>query len=249
MRSANEGLVTLSQQQAVEGLLADLRRRLAEAADPERAPRMQAYMKSSMPFRGVSAVPLRKICREVFAEHRLPDRASWEHAVRTLWDDATYREERYAAVSLSEHRFYREHQDPAALALYHHLVVTGAWWDLVDGVAAHQVGRILRGDPDAVTPVVRSWAREDDLWVRRTAVLCQLGSKTDTDTDLLEDVLTANLEGSPYGDRFFIRKAVGWALREFGRTDPAWVRAFVAAHEAELSGLSRREALRNLPAV
>lgn len=249
MHAQDEGLVTLSQQPPEEGLVADLRRRLATAADPERAPRMQAYMKSDMPFRGVSAVPLRKICREVFAEHPLPDRTSWERAVRTLWDDATYREERYAAVALCEHRLYTEHQDAEALPLYHHLVVTGAWWDLVDGVASHQVGRILRADPATVAPVVRSWAREDDLWVRRTAVLCQLGSKAETDTELLEDVLAANLEGSAYGGRFFIRKAVGWALREYAKTDPAWVRAFVTAHESELSGLSRREALRNLPKV
>jgi 3-methyladenine DNA glycosylase AlkD len=210
---------------------------------------MRAYMKSAMPFRGVSAEPLRRICREVFAEHGLPDRGSWEHAVRLLWDTAAYREERYAAIALCEQRPYRGYQDLATLELYHHLVVTGAWWDLVDPLASHQLGQILRRDRTRVSPVVRAWAREDDLWVRRASVLCQLGSKADTDTDLLADVLVANLEGSPYGREFFIRKAVGWALREYAKTDPTWVRAFVVAHEAELSGLSRREALRHLDAV
>jgi 3-methyladenine DNA glycosylase AlkD len=230
----------------VDLLVTDLRERIAEAADPERAPAMQAYMKSSLPFRGVSAVPLRKICRSVFDRHRLEDRVSWESAVLTLWDRAAFREERYAAVALTGHRFYRAFQDAGTLELYHHLVVTGAWWDLVDDVAVHRVGPILRADPDTVTPMIRAWARDDHLWVRRTAVLCQLASKAGTDTDLLDDVLSANLEGSKHGREFFIRKAIGWALREYAKTDPDWVRAFVHTHAGEMSGLSRREALKHL---
>lgn len=236
----------MSQAAAVAGLIADLRARIAEAADPERAPQMQAYMKSAMPFRGVSAVPLRRICRAVLDAHRLADRASWERAVLTLWDEAAFREERYAAIALSGHRYYRELQDAGTLELYHHLVVTGAWWDLVDDVAIHRVGPILRADPTRVGPVVRAWARDEDLWVRRTAILCQRASKAATDTDLLADVLTANLEGTLHGHEFFIRKAVGWALREYARTDPDWVLAYVDAHAGELSGLSRREALKHL---
>ncbi|HSJ20815.1 MAG TPA: DNA alkylation repair protein, partial [Nocardioidaceae bacterium] len=107
----------------------------------------------------------------------------------------------------------------------------------------------LRADPAAVTPVIRGWARDEDLWLRRTAVLAQLKSKADTDTALLDEVLVANLEGSRHGRDFFIRKAVGWALREYARTDPAWVRSFVDAHAGELSGLTRREALKHVRAV
>jgi 3-methyladenine DNA glycosylase AlkD len=246
MHSAREDRVTLSQEGPVDHLVTDLRDRVAVAADPERAPAMQAYMKSSMPFRGVSAVPLRKICRGVFDRDRLEDRASWESAVLTLWDRAAFREERYAAVALTAHRFYRDFQDAGTLGLYRHLVVTAAWWDLVDDVAVHRVGPILRTDPDTVTPVIRAWARDDDLWVRRTAVLCQLASKTATDPDLLDDVLSANLEGTKHGREFFIRKAIGWALREYAKTDPDWVTAYVEAHAGEMSGLSRREALKHV---
>lgn len=236
----------MSQADPVAELVDDLRGRIAEAADPERAPGMQAYMKSVMPFRGVSAVPLRRICRTVLDAHLLPDRATWERAVRALWDEASYREERYAAIALTGHRHYRGFQDAAALDLYRHLVVTGAWWDLVDDVAVHRVGPVLRSDPATVAPAMRAWARDDDLWVRRTAVLCQLASKAATDTALLADVLAANLDGSPHGREFFIRKAVGWALREYAKTDPDWVLAFVAEHDADLSGLTRREALKHL---
>ena len=121
-------------------------------------------------------------------------------------------------------------------------MVTGAWWDHVDEVASHLVGGVLAGHRVEVTPVMRAWAVDDDLWVRRTAVLCQLNHKADTDTDLLHDVIEANLD-----DRsFWLRKAIGWALREYSRTDPDWVRAEVDQLGDRLSGLSRREATRHL---
>ena len=89
-----------------------------------------------------------------------------------LWDEATHREERYAATAIARHRTARAWQDPDALDLYRHLVVTGAWWDHLDEVASHLVGGVLAGHRDDVTPVMRAWAVDDDLWVRRTAVLC-----------------------------------------------------------------------------
>lgn len=246
VRSANEGPVTLSQPGSVTDLVDDLREQLAEAGDPGRAPQMQAYMKSAMPFRGVSAQPLKVICRRVLDDHPLPDRSAWERAVRTLWDEAAFREERYAALAVAGHRRYRAFQDSSTLELYRHLVVTGAWWDLVDDIAVHRVGPVLRSHPLTVSSSMRAWACDEDMWLRRTAVLCQLASKAATDTALLDEVLAANLEGSLYGRQFFIRKAVGWALREYAKTDPAWVLAFVEEHDSELSGLARREALKHL---
>lgn len=207
---------------------------------------MQAYMKSSMPFLGLQAGPLRAACRSVLDTARLEDEPGWRRAALTLWDEAAYREERYAAIELTGHRFYRDFQRPELLDLYRHLVVTGAWWDYVDTIASNRVGPILRAHPAVVAPTMRSWAEHEDLWVRRTAVLCQLASKGDTDVDLLRHVLEVNLEDSLHGREFFIRKAVGWALRQHARVDPDWVRRFVVEHEAALSGLSRREALKHL---
>jgi 3-methyladenine DNA glycosylase AlkD len=227
-------------------VVAEVRRRLAEVADPARAPQMQAYMKSSMPFRGVGMPALRRVLREVFAQCRLAHRDAWQAAVLELWDGARFREERYAAVELTGHRFYRGWQDPEALGLYRHLVVTGAWWDYVDGVASGRVGPILRACPEVVEPVVRRWAVDEDLWVRRTALLCQLGSKADTRIDLLEHAMSHNLRGSRHGGEYFIQKAVGWALREHAKTDPGWVRDVVDRHRDDLAPLSRREALKNL---
>jgi len=230
----------------VADLAQRIRSRIAEAGDPARAEPMRAYMRSAMPFRGVQAKPLRAICRAVYDEHPLPDLDSWERAVRELWDDAAYREERYAALALTTHRRYRGYQGPQTLPLYRHLVVTGAWWDLVDSLAGHNVGGVLAGHRDAVTPTVRQWAEADDMWLRRTAILCQLGHKEATDLVLLRAAIEANLEGSVFGSEFFIRKAIGWALRQHARVDPGWVRAFVDEHGTRLSGLSRREATKHL---
>jgi 3-methyladenine DNA glycosylase AlkD len=203
-------------------------------------------MRSAMPYRGVGAVPLRKLMKSVLDENPLSDRDTWESCVRELWDTADYREERYAAIAVASHRLYRPYQDADTLTLYRHLVVSGAWWDLVDPVATRNVGGILASHRVEVTPRVSAWASDDDLWLRRTAILSQLHHKQDTDLDLLRHALEENLEGSRHGREFFIRKAVGWALRQHARVDPDWVLAFVAEHEAELSGLSRREALKHL---
>lgn len=223
-------------------LVAAVRDGLAAAADPERAPGMQAYMKSAMPFRGVPAPGVRRIATAAFRAHPLPDRAAWEATVRALWHGARFREERYAAVALTGAKPYRAYDDAAAVPLYDELIVDGAWWDLVDEIAIRRLGPILAADRAAVEPVIRAWSTDGDRWRRRTAIIVQVGAKGDTDLDLLQDVIAPNL-----ADRdFFVRKAIGWALRQYAWVDPAWVRSYVAAHGDALSGLSRREALKNV---
>ena len=219
-----------------------IRADLAAAGDPDRAAGQQAYMRSEMPFHGVAAPELRAVLRPHLAAYAPADRAAWERDVRELWDGATHREERYAAIALARHRLARPWQDVASLDLDRHLVVSGAWWDLVDPVASHLVGGVLQSYRTEATPVVRAWASDDDLWLRRTAVLAQLRHKADTDTALLAEVVEANLDDPS----FWLRKAIGWALREHARTDPEWVRDHVAAWDDRISGLSRREALKHL---
>lgn len=226
-------------------LVSTVRDALRSAGDAELAAGQQAYMKSEMPYHGVPAPRLKQVLRPILASYAPGSRADWEATVRELWDAATHREERYAATALARHRRARPWQDSEALGLYRHLVVTGAWWDHVDEVAAHLVGGVLAEHRDEVTPVIRAWAVDDDLWVRRTAVLSQLRHQQDTDTELLHDVVVANVD-----DRsFWLRKAIGWALREYSRTDPRWVRREVDRLGDRLSGLSRREATRRLPAT
>ena len=125
------------------------------------------------------------------------------------------------------------------LPLYEHMAVTGAWWDHVDEVA-HRIADLHDAHPDEAAAIVRRWSTSDDLWMRRLSILSQLGRKDRVDRELLADVIEPNLADT----EFFIRKAIGWALREVARVDPAWVQDFVDRHE--LSPLSRREALKHL---
>ena len=224
-------------------LLLALRRELAALGDPERARGAQAYMKSAMPFHGVGAVPLRAICRTLFAGLELPDAAVFRQEVLGVFRGATYREELYAAVELARlKRAVRRLRDLAFLAVCEEMVVVGAWWDVVDPVASHLLGELLRKEPRAMRREMLAWARCDDIWKRRSAILCQLGFKRDTDLALLQSCIEPSL-GSK---EFFLRKAIGWALRQHARTDPDEVRRYVAQNADRLSGLSRREATKHL---
>jgi 3-methyladenine DNA glycosylase AlkD len=217
-----------------------IRAELAARANPAKAPDMQAYMKSEMPFLGVQKPAREEIARAVFAAHPLDGFEAWRDTVLRLWREATYREERYLALRLARDRRYREHRTMAALPLYDELIVTGAWWDFVDEVAVRLIGELLARDGSATAPVLRAWASDDELWRRRAAIVCQVLRKRDTDLALLYDCIEPNR-----GDRdFFIRKGIGWALRAYAWVDPDEVERYCATHE--LSPLSRREALRNL---
>ena len=128
---------------SVDSLIGSLARPWSLRPTPARAPAMQAYMKSSMPYYGVSVPDLRRACRPVFADQDLGTAAEFEDAVRRLFVGATHREERYAAVNLALQRRYRMFQTPRALPLYADLIVAGAWWDTVDEIASNLIGPIL----------------------------------------------------------------------------------------------------------
>ena len=214
---------------------------LREAADPVRAPQQQAYMKSEMRFLGVTVPQCRRIAATAFRLHPLPDADAWERVILDLWRGAGYREERYAAVELLNLDRCSAWLGPARVPMIEELVVTGAWWDFVDAIASRAMGALLAAHPRPVKALLRDWARDDDIWKRRTAILAQLRAKRATDEKLLADVIGPSIGES----EFFLRKGIGWALREYSRTGPDWVAEYVDRHP-ELSGLSRREALKHL---
>jgi len=226
----------------VHPLVTAIRAGLAARADPVRAKGAQAYMKSEMPFYGVAAPPQRHLWRETFAAHPLKTSAQWQQVALVLWRRASYREERYAAVGLvSDHR-YLSYRTPAIVPMLEEMIVRGAWWDYVDALASHPLGDVLVANPPRVSRVMRRWARDRDMWKRRAAILCQLRRKGATDVALLYDCIEPNL-----ADReFFIRKAIGWALRQYAWTDHREVKRYVNANRARLSALSVREALKNV---
>ncbi len=227
-------------------LILELRRELAAAGDPVRAQGQQAYMKSAMPFWGVKTPELRKIGRALFRRYSLDGFEEWRSTVLTLWRTAGRREERHAAIDLSGYRAYQPLRTMKALPVFEEMIVSGAWWDFVDAVASHRLRELVERYPKTMARRMRIWSRCGDLWKRRSSMICQLGRKGDTDLELLYATIGENLLGSRFGGEFFIRKAIGWALRDLAWHDPDEVRRFVRAHEGRLSPLSRREALKNL---
>lgn len=218
-----------------------LRAEMAAGADPDKAIGMQKYMKSTMPYYGLYSAAMRAACKKVFADHPLESCREWRAAVLELWRDARYREERYAAIELVVLKRHRDCWSPALVPMLEEMIVTGAWWDYVDALA-HAVGDLLRSHPKVMRPLMRAWSEDPDMWKRRVSIICQLSFKRDTDLELLY----ANIEPNLADRDFFIRKAIGWALRQHAWTDPQEVRRYVKAHEHQLSGLSRREALKNI---
>lgn len=231
-----------TRKEKTSSLLVRVRRELRRIADPRKAPAMQAYMKSAMPFHGIPAPLLRESYKRIFAQVDLATGSVWREQVLQLWRGARYREERYLAIALTGDRRAAEFQTPGALSLYEEIVVTGAWWDYVDEIAGKRVGPILRDYPAPMRKKMHAWAVSENIWKRRTAILCQLGFREKTDLDLLYACIEPSLDSR----EFFLRKAIGWALRQYAWTDPAEIKRYVRGHKDRLSSLSRREALKNV---
>ena len=174
-------------------------------------------------------------------KHAIADRFNrrFERLVLELWA-LPHREEKYLALGVA--RAHRRFILPESLPLYRRLITEGAWWDFVDEVATHLVRDLVIGYPDEVWPEVDRWVDDSDLWLRRSAVLCQVGAKGDTDTERLFRFCRKRA----HEKEFFIRKAIGWALRDYAWHDPEAVAAFVRSHGDELSPLSYREATKHI---
>lgn len=231
--------------QAAQRLVDALRATFALHADPARAVPMQAYMKSALPFHGIAAPLRRRLQTEVVRAHPLPDVATLAQAMRTLWREARYREQRYAALELARIGPHARLLEPSLLPVYEEMIRSGAWWDCCDDISGNALGTLLQRHPQAMKPLLRRWARGDDLWLRRAAMLCQRRLRADGfDAVLLYDTILPSIGVGRFADEFFIRKGIGWALRERSYTAPDEVQAFVREYAAQLSALTRREALK-----
>jgi 3-methyladenine DNA glycosylase AlkD len=208
------------------------------AADPVRAEGTRAYMRDQFPYLGIATARRRALSREVLDGTGAPTVPELRDLALACWE-LPEREYQYFACDLLVR--YARGLDAGFLPTVRRLVTTKSWWDTVDALASRVVGPIVAGHPAAVS-TMDSWLMDDNLWLARTAILHQLTYKRDTDTERLFRYCLARADHRD----FFIRKAIGWALRQYAWTDPAAVRRFVAAHAAELSPLSVREATKNL---
>ena len=212
---------------------------LAAAANPDKAAPMPAYMKTDQPFYGVQKPARTEIFNEIIQQFAPEDREEYRTGVLALWR-LPHREEQYLALGYA--RAFPSYVTLSSVPLYRRLIVEGAWWDFVDETAIQLVGRVLRNQRSRMTPKVRAWIDDGDMWLRRTSIISQIGHKDLTDEALLFDACSARLSET----EFFIRKAIGWALRDYAKTSPDSVTEFVIARRDEMSGLSFREATKHL---
>ncbi|WP_458781811.1 DNA alkylation repair protein [Arthrobacter sp. D3-16] len=221
-------------------VLDTIRARLREVADPVRAAGAQAYMKSAMPFLGVRVPEVRRLTMAAVARYPFGSAGEQRATVLELWRGAQFREERYAAIDLTLGTLVAA--DLQMLPVYEEIIRQGAWWDFADGVAG-RICSLLEAHHAEMSEVILGWSTDPDVWIRRASITAQLKAKAGTDPELLRRVIDANLADP----EFFIRKAIGWALREYAKTEPGWVSDFVAARGHRMSPLSRQEALKHLP--
>lgn len=212
---------------------------LAALGDLDTAASMSAYMKTEMPFHGVKKPARTGVLRDLVEEFPVATQGEYLATVRSLWSQP-HREEKYFAIAWARH--WSRFVVSASLPLYDQLIVEGAWWDLVDDVAANLIGPVLLADRAQVGVVLDEWVDDDHLWRRRTAILAQLKHGRDTDEAMLFDFCLRRA----HEDEFFIRKAIGWALRQYARVAPDAVATFVLDHRDAWSGLTFREATKHL---
>jgi 3-methyladenine DNA glycosylase AlkD len=212
---------------------------LASRADEEKAVAMAAYMKTDMPFYGVQKKGRTEVYRALQTRFPVTDNATYRRQVAALWE-RPHREEKYLAIRIAEQ--YQRYVLGDNLDLYRRLIVEGAWWDFVDGVAATCVGMVFLRERETTEPVIESWIDDDIMWLRRTSLISHLKHKAETDHRLLFDHCLRRADEK----EFFIRKAIGWSLREYAKTSPDRVRSFVVKNRDQLSGLSFREASKHL---
>ena len=210
-------------------------------ANPANAPGMKAYMKNHFEFLGIKTPERRAAFKPYLAELKadLKTNGVDEDFVNRSWA-LPEREFHYNACDYLRTPAVRKALEPDAVPWLRSLIETNSWWDSIDNLDS-VIGDIALRNPE-LDALMLEWAQDENMWVRRVAIDHQRPRKKDTNTELLEQIIVLN-----FGSKeFFINKAIGWSLREYAKTDPDWVRDFVARHEADMAPLSVREAMKHL---
>lgn len=200
---------------------------------------MQAYMRTTMPFYVVLKPGRVEILRHIKGEFPPSGHEDYERLVIALWE-LPHREEKYLAQAFAG--AFPAYIVPGSLPLYRRFIVEGGWWNLVDETATHLVRPPVVGYPEETWPIVDRWIDSEDMWLRRAAIICQVGARTRADADRLLEFCRARA----HEKEFFMRKAIGWALRDYARTDPGAVARFVTENRDRLACLSFREATKHI---
>ena len=210
--------------------LEELVKVLKAVAKPDDAVAMKAYMKNKFDFLGVKTPARRKLAKAFFKQ-QTDSVIDWDF-INEAWKNP-YRELQYIALDYLEIR--KKLLTPSDLPRLKKLAQTKSWWDTIDFLD-RLVGSIIARFPET-KEIILSWSCDEDIWLRRLAIDHQLLRKEETDTELLEKILVNNLDQT----EFFINKAIGWALRDYSKTNSDWVRDFIQRHREEMAALSIRE--------
>ncbi|MGD8118742.1 MULTISPECIES: DNA alkylation repair protein [unclassified Vibrio] len=205
---------------------------LANSAD---ALQMQAYMRNQFRFLGIKSTQRREVLKPLFSKEQLPEIDDLPSIVRELWS-LPEREFQLIAVDLL---IKRKNQLPEAF-LYEleWLIITKSWWDTVDFLSSHITAALYINHSDQTRQYISRWRNSDNIWLRRTALLYQLRFKQQTDEKLLFEIIKENQADN----EFFIQKAIGWALREFSKTNAKSVVSFI--DQQNIQGIANREGLK-----
>jgi len=204
--------------------------------DSTKAPQKQAYMKTDQPFYGVQSKLRKQIFRDAIKEYPIKSREEWETVIIELWN-GTHREEMYQALEVAE--WYKNYHDESLWPLFEKLLRSATNWDTVDWLSSNLIGQLVYKYRH-FEKELWEWSDDKNFWVRRASLLAHLKHKQNTNKELLSETILKLANEK----EFFIRKAIGWVLRQYSYTDPEWVLQFVNMHEDKLSGLSKREALK-----
>lgn len=218
--------------------IAELRTALLDVADPDKAEGMAAYMKHKFDYLGCQAGERRKASKPMTQAAKKMEPDALLELVGALWAEP---EREFHYVGMDIVRAGAKNLRASDLGTVREFIVATPWWDTVDSLAVHTVGTMVTNHPELVHEM-DEWIESTDMWISRTAILHQLMYKDRTDVNRLFTYCTMHMEST----EFFTRKAIGWALRQYARTDAEAVRSFVAENEDSLSGLSKREALRHI---
>jgi 3-methyladenine DNA glycosylase AlkD len=218
--------------------ISELTRLFQQYADPDKAAGAEKYMRNQFSFIGLQTPLRRELSRSFFRAHPIPSPSELEVVIREAYH-SPYRELHYAAIEWLA--FQKKYWSPQMIPLIEWLLITNSWWDSVDLLNTTVIGPFFLQFPDQKEPVTRKWNLSENCWLQRSSLIFQLLYKEKTDTRLLAEFI----ENRQSDNEFFIRKAIGWALRQYARTNPQWVSAFVKQHPG-LSVLSKKEALKHL---
>ncbi len=207
---------------------------LTKLADPEKAASMASYMKTDTPFFGVQKKERDKVLEKLIEQYSPVAAKAYKNNVLELWH-MPGREEKYLAISYA--RSFPKFLTPSHLPLFERLIREGAWWDFVDEIAQHCVGRILLDHKETIALIMHQWVNDENMWKRRTAIICQNKHKEQTDKGMLFGFCLKRAHETEN----YIRKAIGWALREYSKTAPDAVVDFLKTNRHKLSSMSFRE--------